>query len=109
MAKRRPILIGCPHYQRLMPGTYECNDAGGYLLAPDGSFVLERARCGHNGGRCAQALCVLHRNNRGGRAAWFPSRIVAAPQRKKKRKTGTRGKSSAASRSSPNANLDLLC
>ena len=82
MARQRPIQIGCPNYQKLVPGTYDCADSGDYLLSGDGSFLVERAHCGHYGGRCMQTLCVLHRHNRGGPRSWFPSRIFAAPTRK---------------------------
>lgn len=77
MTKRRQILIGCPQYQRLVRGTYACDPDGGYHLDPDGSFLLDRTRCSHDGGRCAQTLCVLHRYNRGGSGSWYPSRLLA--------------------------------
>ena len=106
MAKRRPILIGCPNYQVLVPGTYECGPDGQYLLSPEGSFLVERARCGHRGGRCAQTLCVLHRLNRGGKGSWHPSRLVAPPRRSKRRRgPPASGKTS----SEAPGGLDLLC
>ena len=80
--KTRPILIGCPQHQRLVRGTYACGRDGRFLLADDGSFVVERVCCGHDGGRCAQTLCVLHRYNRRRSASWYPSRILAAPEPK---------------------------
>jgi len=80
MAKRKAILIGCPQYRRLVRGTYECDEAGRYRLADDGSFVLGRVRCDQLGGRCMQTLCVLHRHNRGGSDSWYPAEILAAPE-----------------------------
>ena len=79
MAKQRPIQIGCPAYQKLVPGTYDCDARGEYLLSPDGSFLVERTHCGHLAGRCVQTLCILHRHNRGHARSWFPSRLVASP------------------------------
>ena len=78
MAKHKPILIGCPQYHKLVRGKYECGDDGRYLLAPDGTFALQRVMCGQYGGRCMQTLCALHRFNRRHAATWFPSEILAA-------------------------------
>ncbi len=90
MAKQRPIQIGCPNYQKLVPGSYDCDNQGNYLVAEDGAYLVERVHCGHLAGKCAQTLCILHRHNRGGPKSWFPSRIVAAPKtRKAPRTTGT--------------------
>jgi len=86
--KRRQILIGCPHYQRLVRGTYACGPDGDYDLAPDGSFLLERAECSHQAGRCAQTLCVLHRYNRGGPGSWYPSRLLAVGSPKAETRPG---------------------
>lgn len=79
MARRRAILIGCPQYRRSVRGTYECDDAGSYLLGPEGEFLLDRVACDQLGGRCMETLCVLHRFNRRGPGAWYPDRIYAAP------------------------------
>ena len=81
MAKRKPILIGCPQHGKLVRGTYLCDDAGNYRLGPDGQFLVELVECGHNGGRCMQTLCVLHRYNRRGAGSWYPSRLLAAPEK----------------------------
>ena len=99
-------MIGCPQYQRLVSGNYECDEAGEYLLGADGSFVLDRAECEHWGGRCMQTLCVLHRHSRRGPKSWFPSQVVAAPPR---RRRGAKGGSAgnAGGRSSP-GDLDIL-
>jgi hypothetical protein len=109
MQQRRPILIQCPHLQRLVPGTYETGPNGDYLLAQDGSFLLARARCGHSGGHCTETLCALHRYNRRGPRTWFPERIlsVGTPSRRK-------GKNPAQCIAPPSSGntgcgLDLLC
>jgi len=103
MRKTRPILIGCPQYQRMVRGTYACGPDGRFLLSADGSFAVARVRCAHDGGRCAQTLCVLHRYNRRGGSSWYPSRILAAPQPnappKRARRPAPRKKS----------DTDLLC
>ncbi len=77
---RKPVLIGCPQYQRPVRGSYACGADGEYLLGPGGEFLVEHVRCGHNGGRCMQTLCVLHRYNRGGPGAWYPGTIRATRQ-----------------------------
>jgi len=81
VSRYRPILIGCPHYRRFVRGTSECDTEGRYLRAADGSFLLQHIRCGQNGGRCTQTLCVLHRLNRRGPQAWFPYSVVAGADR----------------------------
>ena len=107
MATRRPILIGCPQCQQLVSGSYECDEAGEYLLGADGSFLLDRARCDHRGGRCVQTLCVLHRHSRRGPRSWFPSEVVATARRgHRPGADGTRG--GAASQPS-GSDLDILC
>ena len=111
MARQRPILIGCPHYQKMVPGTYDCDEDGSYRLAPDGKFAVERAHCGHLGGRCAQTLCVLHRFSRQGERSWYPHHIMAAPDRKSPRKRRRPPSGSAKPTPPPAAgnNMDLLC
>ena len=104
MTKRRPILIGCPQYQKLVRGTYECGLDGQYLLGPDGSFLIERARCGHDGGRCAQTLCVLHRYNRRGSGSWYPSRLVPVG-----RPTGAPHPPRPPESQHHHSDMDLLC
>jgi hypothetical protein len=79
MPKRKPILIGCPQYHCLVLGSYERDEKGAYRLGPGGEFLLERARCGHRGGRCSQTLCALHRLNQRGPGSWYPTGIWAAP------------------------------
>lgn len=79
MPERRSILIGCPHYRRCVRGSYECDGQGNFLVDSAGRFLLHRVRCGHNGGRCTQTLCVLHRYNRLGQGSWHPAGIWAAP------------------------------
>ena len=59
----------------MVRGIYECDESGGYRLGPAGEFLLQRVRCDHDEGRCAQTLCVLHRYNCRGPGAWFPSKI----------------------------------
>jgi hypothetical protein len=80
-AKRKPILIGCPQYLRLVRGTYACDEHGRYALGRGGEFLLERARCDQLGGRCMQTLCALHRYNRRGPTTWYPYRLLAMRQR----------------------------
>jgi hypothetical protein len=105
MAKHKPILIGCPQHRRLIRGSYECDGDGRYRLGPDGAFVLQRVRCGHNGGRCMQTLCVLHRFNQGGAASWYPSQILALdePPTPRRRRRPSPPPASADSR------MDVLC
>ena len=100
-------MIGCPQHQRLVSGTYECDEAGEYLLGADGSFVLDRARCDHRGGRCMQTLCVLHRHSRRGPKSWFPSQVVAAPRRR--RGGGKGGSTGRSGGRSSGSDLDILC
>ena len=104
MAKTLPILIGCPQYQKLVRGTYACGPDGRYLLGPNGSFLLERVRCAHDGGRCAQTLCVLHRYNRLGDSSWYPSRLV--PVRQSRPRPDKRRPAAARERG---GTTDLLC
>jgi len=105
MAKYKSILIGCPQHRKLIRGSYECDDGGRYLLGADGTFVLQRVRCGHDGGRCMQTLCVLHRFNQGGGASWYPSQILALdePPPSRPRRRPPRRPSPADSR------MDMLC
>jgi hypothetical protein len=84
MAQRKPIWIGCPQYMKRVPGSYECDEAGRYRLGPGGKFLLEYTQCSQDGGRCMQTLCALHRFNRRGPGSWFPERIEAMPEPKKK-------------------------
>ena len=86
MAKYMPILIGCPHYQTFVRGTYECDSTGTHPVGPDGSFLLEYVRCGHRAGRCAQPLCVLHHLNRRSKGAWHPYGVLACPPKQKEQK-----------------------
>ncbi|MFP4105199.1 MAG: hypothetical protein ACLFVU_03820 [Phycisphaerae bacterium] len=81
MSKQKPILIGCPQSHALVRGMYDCDDSGEYLLGHDGNFVLARARCGQDNGRCAQTMCVLHRYNRRRKGSWYPTTILAMPNR----------------------------
>ena len=74
-----PIHILCPQYHALVRGHYACDAGGRALLGPGGEYLLDHARCRHNGGRCPQTLCVLHRYNRRGPGSWFPEKIVPAP------------------------------
>ena len=110
--KRKPILIGCPQFNKLMRGSYECDDEFEYLLAPDGSFVLDRVQCGHDGGRCAETLCALHRHNRRGPATWYPSKILAMtkpspPKARARRKSAGKARTSSARKR--DGGMDLLC
>ncbi|MBN1555626.1 MAG: hypothetical protein JXA11_12845 [Phycisphaerae bacterium] len=77
MAHRERILIGCPHYQMFVTGSYECDAAGRYLLRPDGTFDIYRAKCGQRGGQCDETLCFLHRYNRRHAGTWYPTEIMA--------------------------------
>ncbi len=86
MPRRKSILIGCPQHQRLVRGTYACDDAGRYALGPDGQFLLDRVECDQLGGRCMQTLCILHRYNRRGPASWYPYRILAAREPRSRRR-----------------------
>ena len=88
MTKSRQILIECPHYQKMVRGTYETGPDGQYLVADDGSFILDRAACSHNGGVCAQSLCVLHRYNRRGDGSWHPTRLVPTGRPKRRQRPG---------------------
>ena len=77
VAKRKPVLIGCPQYRELVRGSYECDESGRYMLGAEGQFVLRLVRCGQRGGRCMETLCALHRFNKGGGATWYPSEVLA--------------------------------
>jgi len=90
MAKRKPILIGCPQHGKLVRGTYLCDDAGDYRLGPGGQFLVELVECEHDGGRCMQTLCVLHRYNRRGDGSWYPSKLLAAPEKQARPKSARR-------------------
>jgi len=96
VAKSKPILIGCPQYGVLVRGWGLCDETGQYLRAPDGTFMLQHARCDQQGGKCMQTLCALHRYNRGGPGTWYPARVLAAPERqtpaqRRSRKSGSAG------------------
>ena len=109
MHSRRPILIQCPHFQRRVPGTYEAGPDGQYRLAEDGSFVLGRACCNQNGGRCMETLCALHRHNRRGRRTWYPERVLATGGPGRDRGRPTAGRTVVSSAGNPSGKLDLLC
>ena len=66
----------------MVPGRYDCNETGQYLLGAASEFLLAHTHCGQYGGRCMQTLCVLHRYNRRGSKSWFPEKIVAAEKRR---------------------------
>lgn len=100
-------MIGCPQYQRLVSGSYECDSAGEYLLAPDGAFSLDRATCNHNEGKCMQTLCVLHRHSRRGERSWFPSKVVALPSPAKRRNAPVAKR--GPDRRTSGGDLDMLC
>ncbi|MBN1942511.1 MAG: hypothetical protein JW849_04370 [Phycisphaerae bacterium] len=78
MTKRERILIGCPRYKMYVLGSYECDEAGRYLLRPDGTFDVFRAKCGQRGGLCNEPLCFLHRYNKRGPGTWYPTEILAS-------------------------------
>lgn len=75
MARPQQIFILCPQYNRLVRGTY----AAPVPLGASGHYSLEHVICGHQGGRCMQTLCVLHRYNRRGPGSWYPQQVLAAP------------------------------
>jgi hypothetical protein len=77
MEHRERILIGCPRYKAYVTGSYECDEQGRYLLKPDGTFDLRRARCGQLGGKCNETLCYFHRYNKQGKGTWYPTDILA--------------------------------
>ena len=81
MPKRKPIWIVCPQYRKRVRGWYEAGPDGAFRYTPSGDYVLEDVRCSHDGGRCMQTLCVLHRYNRRGPESWYPERILAMPDR----------------------------
>jgi len=85
VSRSKPILIGCPHCHALVRGQYDCDERGEYRLGGDGTFLLERLRCGQREGRCAQTLCVLHRLNRGGGASWYPESVWPVEQPRRRR------------------------
>jgi hypothetical protein len=103
MARFKPILIGCPQYGKLVRGEYACDEDGAYRLGPDGTFALALARCGHDGGRCMQTLCVLHRFNRRGGSSWYPTQILAMRQGRRGRR-----KNSGPPNGQASAGTDLL-
>ena len=109
MAQNCQILIRCPHYQRLIPGRYECNDGGEYQLAPDGAFLLHLTDCSHNGGRCAETLCALHRYNRGGKGTWFPSTLIPPPQQDTPAGAAREAPQAPTSASWSDGSFDLRC
>jgi len=82
MPRRKPILIGCPQYEKLVRGSYLCNAGGEYRLGGNGEFLLKHTHCNQDGGRCIQTLCVLHRYNKKGSSSWYPSKLLAMPERK---------------------------
>ncbi len=77
MRRRKPILIGCPQYRKLVRGTCGCDESGRHRLRGDGRLGLHAIECGQDGGRCMQTLCALHRFNRKGPASWYPSEVLA--------------------------------
>ena len=81
MARIMAIWILCPQHVKRVRGTYEADEAGQFPVGPDGEFLLAHARCGHDGGRCMETLCALHRYNARGPATWYPGGILAARPR----------------------------
>jgi hypothetical protein len=77
MSQRKRILIGCPHYQRYVTGSYPADAQGRYLLDRTGVFNPLQARCGRRGGRCSQVLCALHPYNRRANGTWYPTDLLA--------------------------------
>ena len=75
--RRKPIWIVCPQHRRRVRGWYEADPHGRFRYTPDGGYLLDYVRCGHDGGRCMQTLCALHRFNRRGPLTWFPERVLA--------------------------------
>jgi hypothetical protein len=106
MATWKPILIGCPQHRKLVRGRYECDEEGSYRLGADGAFVLARARCDQEGGRCMQTLCVLHRYNRRGGGSWYPAQILAMPRGPRRKRRTSRTPPAADGHSQA---TDLLC
>lgn len=78
MEPRERILIGCPRYKAYVTGSYECDETGRYLLRPDGTFDIQRAKCGQLGGQCNETLCFLHRYNKRSQGTWYPTEILAS-------------------------------
>jgi len=79
MPKHKPIWIICPQHLKRVRGWYEAGPDGAFRYTPGGEYVLDDVRCTHDGGRCMQTLCVLHRYNRRGPESWYPERILAMP------------------------------
>ncbi len=82
MERTKPIFIACPQYRVTVRGTYVGDTDGNCAPGPGGKYMLKRVRCSHNGGRCMQTLCALHRYNRGGNGSWYPEIILTLPDRK---------------------------
>jgi len=97
VAKRKPVLIGCPQYRKLVRGNYSCDESGRYLFGSNGRFVLKLICCGQDGGRCMQTLCALHRFNRRGSSTWFPGQVLAMRERPGGRSAQPRPKRRSAS------------
>ncbi len=76
MEPREQILIGCPRYKVYVTGSYECDEAGEFLLRQDGTFDISRAKCGQLGGKCNETLCFLHRYNKRRPGTWYPTEIL---------------------------------
>lgn len=85
MPVRKPIWLICPQHLKRVRGSYECDEAGRYRLGLEGQFLLKYAACEQDGGRCIQTLCVLHRYNRRGPASWYPERILAMREPKRRK------------------------
>ncbi len=77
MSKRvnQNIWLLCPHKQKNVPGYYESDNAGRYLVDQHGKYVIERTYC-FEGRNCIYSNCVLSSNHRLGANGDFPSKII---------------------------------
>ena len=74
-SKTKAVMIACPQYGRFVRGEYLCDSPGAAGLSDGGTIALQHVRCGQEGGRCSQTLCVLHRYNRKGAGSWYPESV----------------------------------
>ena len=70
------IWILCPKHHEQVAGYYETDSLGRYLLDQHGKWVIQRTHCFNRQNTCPYTSCVLNRNCRSLRGAYYPTKIL---------------------------------